>query len=184
MLAAIAAFSALACSDNRASHRGTLTAAGHTAAARGGVPGAEQALDVYLAASIEGAPDPRRRDSLDACPPDGAIEPIYTLAAFRILSSSASHPDAAEVLARVTTVAQESGDPHVANRKVAVQRVQVDTLHWTVIRNPKYGRWSVCGISREGVDFGHYGSDSNTTWTPPGASWRAVHALADSIRRQ
>jgi len=148
------------------------------------VPAAEQALGRYLGASVDGAPNPSLRDTIDKCPVDAQVEPIFTLAAFRVLSSADRGPDTAVVRAWVVMVAQEEGDPHVADRHVVTVRVANDTLHWTMVRDAASNRWFVCGISAEGYDFGHYGDTANSTFTPAGMTWRSIRSLADSIRRQ
>jgi hypothetical protein len=148
------------------------------------VPAAEQTLNRFLGASAEGAPNPSLRDTIDKCPVDAQVEPIFTLAAFRVLSSAARGPDTAVARAWVVTVAQEEGDPHVADRHVVTVRVANDTLHWTMVRDAASNRWFVCGISTEGYDFGHYGDNAHSTFTPAGMTWRSIRSLADSIRRQ
>lgn len=144
---------------------------------------AEEALATYLASAVGAFPaNSRGRDSLQACPPDGMVDPLYTLAAFRILSS-ASQGDSALVTAEVTTVVEEGSDPHVDGRRVARVRLAMDTVTWKLTGGD--GRaWKVCGIGRGGYDFGHYGTDSNTTWRPPGSTWHQVQAVIDSLRAQ
>jgi hypothetical protein len=78
------------------------------------------------------------------------------------------------------TVAEEIGDPHVAGKYVTTVRTRTDTLHWAMTRNSS-GKWGVCGYSREGLGFGHYGSDRDTRWTPSGFSWARVKQIAESV---
>jgi len=109
------------------------------------------------------------------------IDPIYTLASYRILSSAAEG-DTTRVSAEVTTVAEESGDPETYDRRLAQVRIGTDTLTWKLVRSGASG-WKVCGIAEGGFDFGHYGEDAKTTWTPRGTTWQQVQALVDSIRK-
>ena len=147
-----------------------------------GVPGAEAALNVYLDRSVGAFPSTRgNRDSLQACPSEGMIDPLYTLASYRILSS-ATEGDTARVSAEVTTVVEESADPKAYDRRVARVRIATDTLTWKLVRSSMPG-WKVCGIAAGGYDFGHYGEDAKTTWTPRGATWQHVQALVDSLRK-
>jgi hypothetical protein len=141
---------------------------------------ARAALDAFLEASrvtsIGTVPD-----SLVSCDPEGLSERRFALANFRVLESRVRH-DTASVSAEVVSVAEEHGHPHDAARYVMVQRISVDTLHWTLLRRVA-SRWGVCYYSREGVDFIRPGTlDEKTEWTPAGSSWSAVIALADSVR--
>lgn len=146
------------------------------------VPEAEAQLAKYLEASLETTPkSPHSFDGLWTCAPDGMVSPVFTLAKYQILSSR-RHEDTVEASAVATTVAEEDGDPHIYDGRVVTKRVAEDTLHWSLIRDSASGHWIVCGISKEGFDFGHYGNEQNTTWRPTGTSWKEIRALVDSIR--
>jgi len=147
------------------------------------VPAAEQRLAAYLEASLEwGSGLPKgAADSLMVCVPEGMVEPLYALAKYRVISSTA-RGDTVEAKAAVVTVARQDGDRHKDGRYLAEIQIRQDTLHWALVKNA-HGSWTVCGISKEGFDFGHYGEDTSTTWTSPGGSWLAVRALADSVHR-
>ncbi len=145
-------------------------------------PDAERTLALFLDRSVGVTPSARgTRDSLQACPPDGMIDPIYTLATFQVLASSLEG-DSAQVSAEVTTVAEERTDSRVYDRRVATVRIATDTFSWRLIRDGAAG-WKVCGTATGGYDFGHYGNDAKTTWTPRAATWEKVQALVDSLRQ-
>lgn len=163
-------------------HRGAGDASTPAAKQDGRVPEAEQRLAAYLEVSLVSAPATHiELDTLMACVPENMSDPIFSLADYRVLSSR-QRGDTADATAVVTTVAEETGDMKAADRRVATERVKQDTLHWTMVRDAK-GRWGACGRSKEGYDFGSYGTDANTRWQPPGASRKTMLALADSIRR-
>ena len=145
------------------------------------VPEAEQRLAEYLTASLATATAaPVKFDTLMACVPENMSDPIFALADFHVLSSQL-RGDTVDASAVATTVAEETGDMKAADRRVATQRIEQDTLHWSMVRD-KQGRWGVCGISKEGYDFGTNGTDRNTRWEPAGASRQTMLQLADSIR--
>jgi hypothetical protein len=170
-------------SRNQAGVGGTDTTVSSRQPSQGSrVPEAEQRLAAYLEASLEvGSILPKSVDSLVTCVPEGMVEPLFTLAKYRVLSSAARR-DTIDASAAVVTVAKEETDPHVDGRYVTAIRVHEDTLHWSLVRDSS-SRWIVCGISREGYDFGHYGEDRNTTWLPKNGSWEIVRTLADSVHR-
>ena len=116
-----------------------------------------------------------------ACRPDGQTDSYLTLARYKVLDAQL-HGDTVDGAAEVVTVAEERGDPNAAHRYVTQVRVRTDTLHWKLVRD-SVGRWGVCGYSREGYDFGHYGDESNTRWVPRQGTWDRVRRLADSVHR-
>ena len=143
------------------------------------VPEVEMHLAAFLEGSLETSP-PTETNLLMACVPDGQTDRYATLARYQVLNSSL-RGDSAEASAEVVTVAEEGGDPHVANRFVTTVRIRVDTLHWLMARDSTPGKWGVCGYSKEGLAFGHYGDDRNTRWNPSMASWARVRQLAESL---
>jgi hypothetical protein len=114
------------------------------------------------------------------CVPDGQTSVYLTLARYRILDARLV-ADTVLASSEVVTVAEEEGHPKHPSMFIAKRRVQVDTLHWKLVRVGTSERWGVCGYPAEGYGFGQYGDDANTEWTPRGANWRNVHRLADSI---
>ena len=80
-------------------------------------------------------------------------------------------------------MAEETGHPHAADRYLTKVRVRIDTLHWVMARDSTSHAWGVCGYSKEGFGFGNYGSDNNTEWVPPKASWARVRQVAESIQK-
>lgn len=143
-------------------------------------PGTPQSrLRDFLAASLESG-TPQETTALMACTADGQTDRYLTLASFRVLGAT-SYRDSADAAAQVVTIAEEEGNPHAAGRYSTSVRVKVDTLHWLMLRDTVNGLWGVCGYSKEGFGFGHYGIDSNTDWRPKKNSWAHLHTLADSI---
>ena len=140
---------------------------------------AAKALTTYLEASREGAPKPAVPfDSLVTCQiGDGMYQPIELLATYQVLDAVGTG-DTLEVKAIVTTVAEEDGSPAQYERFVATQRVKTDTGTWRVAKHLG-GGWRVC----DGPQFGAYGSDALTTWSPAGSSYQTARQLADSIFR-
>lgn len=144
------------------------------------VPQAEARLAAFLERALETSP---RQDfeSLMACIPDGQTDRYVALAHYRVLRST-HQQDTVDVTAEVVTVAEEVGDPHSATGYVTTVRVRRDTLHWVMTRGAN-DTWGVCGYPREGIGFGHYGTDRTTRWIPPGFPWARVRQLADSVAR-
>ena len=139
---------------------------------------AVSALTMYLEESRERAAKASVPfDSLVTCQiGDGMYQPIELLATYQVLDAVGTG-DTLEVRAVVTTVAEEDGSPRQYERFVATQRVKTDTATWRVAKH--LGGWRVC----EGPQFGAYGSDALTTWSPSGASYQSARQLADSIFR-
>jgi hypothetical protein len=104
-------------------------------------------------------------------------QPSELLATYHVLAGVGTG-DTLTVAARVTTVAEEDGSPTHVNRFVAVQRIKTELQQWRVARTSS-GAWRVC----VGPQFGAYGSDSLTSWTPAGASYTSARQLADSVYR-
>jgi hypothetical protein len=150
-----------------------------TAIQGGSVPDAEARLAAFLESALEFN---ARQDfeSLMACVPDGQTDRYAALARYRVLGSS-QRGDTVNTSAEIVTVAEETGDPHVAGGYVTTVRTRTDTLHWAMKADSSSGKWGVCGYSREGLSFGHYGSDRDTRWTPRGFSWARVKQIAESV---
>ncbi|MEJ7812824.1 MAG: hypothetical protein WKG32_20590 [Gemmatimonadaceae bacterium] len=145
------------------------------------VQGAEARLAVFLGEALQ----TNKRygfDSLMACIPDGQTDRYLALARYRVLGSTLAG-DTATAWAEVLTVAEETEDPDIAGRYLAIARTRTDTLRWRMVRDSVSGQWGVCGYSVEGYGFGHYGTDENTGWVPAGGSWGQVRQRADSLRR-
>lgn len=177
----------LACSGQRDSAATVVDTSARKAvssvAQRGGrVPEAEARLAAFLEGSLETSP-PAETNLLMACVPDGQTDRYATLARYQVLNSTL-RGDSADASAEVVTVAEEVGDPHAANRYATTVRIRVDTLHWVMTRDSTAGKWGVCGYSKQGLAFGHYGDDRNTRWNPASGSWARVHQLAESLHVQ
>ena len=132
-----------------------------------------------MEASREGSgPSSVPFDSLVTCQiGDGMYQPIEVLATYEVLGV-AGVGDTVEVQAHVTTVAEQDGSPTNYDGYVAVQRIKTDTRTWRVARTSN-GQWRVCF----GPQFGFYGNDRTTSWSPSGASYKTAKQLADSIFR-
>jgi hypothetical protein len=115
------------------------------------------------------------------CSPDGVVEPLYTLASFAV-DSVVTKGDSAMATVSLVVVARENQDEHGTNRYVVTVGAQRITGTW-LVKQSRNGIWRVCGISKEGVDFGHNGEDDNSRFVPAGATWSSVYALADSVKR-
>ena len=179
LAAAVAALTACGGSrDARATQAGSASSA-QSVAQGGRVPDAEERLGAFLEGSLETSP-PTETNALMACVPDGQTDRYLTLARYRVLTS-ALRGDSVDAAAEAVTVAEETGHPHAANRYLTKVRVRTDTLHWVMARDSASHKWGVCGYSKEGFAFGHYGSDNNTDWTPPKETWARVRQLAESL---
>ena len=159
---------------------GKVASAGLTQGGR--VPEAEARLAAFLEGSLESSP-PTETNLLMACVPNGQTDRYTTLARYRVLNS-ALRGDSVDASAEVVTVAVEVGDPHAANKYVTTVRTHVDTLHWVMAHDTAGDTWGVCGYSKEGLGFGHYGNDRDTRWNPPNWSWARVRQTAESLRAQ
>lgn len=147
-----------------------------------GVSSAESRLAAFLSASLEGSAKVGNSDTLRVCTPDGAVEPLLALADFRILSSS-GRGDTVDAAALITTVAEEKSHPKRVDYYLTTVDVRQDTARWKMVRSGPAHAWTVCGISNEATDFGHYGNDRNTSFLPQGMSWSKIDHLADSIHQ-
>jgi hypothetical protein len=147
---------------------------------RARVPQAEAQLAAFLERALETSPK-QDFESLMACIPDGQTDRYVALAHYRVLGST-QRQDTVDATAEVVTVAEEVSDPHSASGYVTTVRIRRDTLHWVMTRHAN-DKWGVCGYPREGIGFGHYGTDRTTRWIPPGFSWARVRQLADSVAR-
>lgn len=142
---------------------------------------AEQRMALFLDARVE-------HSTFDAgrywsCPPDFVPKRRLALADYRVLSS-AQRQDTVIAETEVTSVAEETLGSGRYHALIVAQRVQVDTLHWKLVRDTQHGHWGVCGYSIEGYDIGLHvpppGED--ISWRPEGASLESVRQLAESVR--
>jgi len=118
-------------------------------------------------------------EDVNACPPDGDIEPLYFGAGYSVTGihlegDSAIVSVRAVLLARV----EYSGRAHPEFR--ASERADTVQDNWSVIRG-KDRKWRVCGIAASGRDFMGADTDSNTIWADPASSWIRIRAKADAI---
>lgn len=118
--------------------------------------------------------------SLGSCDPVGAVEPRFWLADATILGSS-MRGDTAVVTASVVTVASEVADTTADGRVVGLGVVH-DTATWRLVMQQPVGRWMVCGISLEGIEFTDAGDSTRIRWKRAGESLSRARFLVDSVR--
>ena len=175
----------LACDSQPDAQKGATTSteqqAALAAATQGGrVADAEAMLREFLEGSLETTSPPIETNALMACVPDGQTDRYLSLARYRVLES-VLRGDSTDASAEVVSVAEETGHPRVANKYLTTVRIRIDTLHWVMTRARGSGRWGVCGYSKEGFGFGHYGTDRLTEWHPATSSWARVRQVAESL---
>jgi hypothetical protein len=140
-------------------------------------------LERYLEQmSVTGTSDVASLEAVFDCSNQQQVLPVHALARWRVLDVTV-RGDSADAAVEVLTLAEQNRSPANPRRWVATLRPATDTLHYTLGRPAPTSGWKVCGLPKEGVDFGQYGADAETDWTPRGASWDRVRAMADSIRR-
>lgn len=139
-------------------------------------------LNEFIRSSLEvgGGPDP---DTDNPCAPDGQNDYSLIVAAYRVLGATQQSADTVVARAVLRSVATETDSATGGRRWHVVVAPRVDTLSWHVVRDQRASRWHVCGYALDGTGLGAWGGDSDTRFTPSSMSYRAIHALADSVGR-
>ena len=169
--------------DRPADAAGDASAADTSAVVQARDSAVRAQLDRYLEQmSVTGTSDVASLEAVFDCSNQQQVLPVYALARWRVLDVTV-RGDSADAAVEVLTLAEQSRSPADPRRWAATLRPALDTLHYTLGRPAPTSAYKVCGLPKEGVDFGQYGADGETDWTPRGASWDRVRAMADSIRR-
>lgn len=162
---------------------GLASACAHAAALRDPQATPEAALGEFLRLSLVSTP--RHAGMFEGtwtCLPEEMGARFDWLGDYRVLSSRMVG-DTAVVSAEVLVVAHQEESAHAQYGWRATREMRTDTLSWNLLGPTPSGPWTVCGISREGVDFSTVGRPERFLWDPPGTTWAQMIQFVDSIQR-